>query len=182
MNIQGSGFSSGSSASGNTQVLSYDEWLKQPENLHYLTIAGGSGGKKEYQDYLKSFAATSAANAAEAMNGFDVTGYSQSSWDLNKTRELLEEQRAFNSAEAAKARDWEEYMSNTAVQRQVKDLEAAGLNKWLALNGGAVNGASTPSAVAASSSAGDASTPNPAIYIAIIKALASVMNSALKII
>ena len=38
--------------------------------------------------------------------------------------------------------DWQERISNTAHQREAKDLEAAGLNRWLTLDAG---GASTPS-------------------------------------
>ena len=58
-------------------------------------------------------------------------------------------QRDFNAAEAQKQRDWEQYMSNTAYQRQVEDMRAAGINPGL-ING---SGASVPSGAAASGGA-----------------------------
>ena len=62
-----------------------------------------------------------------------------------------EKTREFNAAEAEKARDFEKEMSSTAVQRQVADMKAAGINPLMA---GSYGGASTPSSAVASGSTG----------------------------
>lgn len=60
-------------------------------------------------------------------------------------------QNEYNSAEAAKARDFELYMSNTAYQRAAADMKAAGINPATLGGNAAGSPASTPSVPSAHS-------------------------------
>lgn len=61
-------------------------------------------------------------------------------------RDIANQANAFNAAQTKEQMAFQERMSNTAHQRQIKDLEAAGLNPLLS----ATSGAASPSGASAS--------------------------------
>lgn len=84
---------------------------------------------------------------ASDLIGLGIGGYGAiSSAKASKANiAAIEATNAANAKLAAENRDWMERMSNTAHQREVKDLVAAGLNPVLSVNAGA----STPGSSAA---------------------------------
>lgn len=117
---------------------------------------------------------TGSGNSDSKYGSTDFSGYDQADWALEQQWKLDEAEREYNSAEAQKQRDWEKMMSDTAISRAVHDIKAAGLNPWLALNGGSLGPASTPSGASASSSSGSSKVPQN--YL--VKLLTALVTSA----
>lgn len=116
---------------------------------------------------------SSAARALATTN--NAFNSKEAALQRNFEKSLFNVGNQFNAQEAQKSREWQELMSDTAHAREVKDLQAAGLNPILSAN----KGASTPVGATAdslSAPAGAHATADTSANQAIASVMASLMG------
>lgn len=140
--------------------LTADYTIKQAQasqalNMEKLIDMANSAAQKQIDFQREMTNQTNAFNKQEAEIN---RAFQQASADkaMQFSANEAEKARDFSSAEAAINRNWQEYMSNTAYQRAMKDMEKAGLNPILAAQ--TTSGASTPSGGIAHTSQGNSSS------------------------
>lgn len=140
-------------------VQRYTEKHTDPDYIFYNATQGFEGLAQMLYRISEANSAWSRQEAADLRN-----------WQEG----MFKLQSDFNLSEAAKNRDWQQMMSNTAHQREIADLKAAGLNPVLSAmngNGAAVTSGATASATAPSGAMGTRDTSASGAIVSLLSSM-----------
>lgn len=148
-----SGVSSSQSGSGNAVISDSPAPLNGDYAAGLAALSGGSASL--YGDIIRESYGLAARNSAETQ----ARAERQMEYQTASDRYAMN----WSAQEAAKNREWQEELANSAHQREVNDLLKAGLNPILSANH---NGSATPSgavgsAFSSSGAAGQVDMTNP---------------------
>lgn len=163
--------SSGNLNRVNTGETVFEHYFGKNGKTNYVPTGTDSGTYQvlgDIDNYISQVSGLSHQNSALSQS------YAREQMEFQREQNALA--MLFNAAEAQKSRDWQSYMSNTAHQRETRDLIAAGLNPILSANAGA----STPSGATASgvTSAGASGQVDTNASGAAASFLSTLMNAA----